>query len=236
MNKLILPFCAFFVITTLSLFGADKAPGKLYPSIISYVKSIEKDFDKIPEDRKVQLKKIALYLKTKLSSEKKASLVFICTHNSRRSHTAQLWANVAAEYYGIQGVSNFSGGLEITAFNERMVKALVKTGFVITKKTEGTNPNYEVKMSDNGLIVTAFSKKYMDAPNPTSNFAAIMTCSHADKNCPIVQGASIKIATPYEDPKDADGKPNETEVYNDRCKQIATEVLYAFSLVKSGKQ
>ena len=71
--------------------------------------------------------------------------------------------------------------------------------------------------------------------NPTSNFAAIMTCSHADKNCPIVQGASIKISTPYEDPKDADGKPNETEVYNERCKQIATEVLYAFSLVKSGK-
>ena len=81
----------------------------------------------------------------------------------------------------------------------------------------------------------AFSKKYMDAPNPTSNFAAIMTCSHADKNCPIVQGASIKIAIPYEDPKDADGKPNETQIYNERCKQIATEVMYVFSLVKSLK-
>jgi protein-tyrosine-phosphatase len=213
----------------------DKKPAKLYPTIVSYIKTCESDFNKIPEDRKQQLKKIALFVSTKLSSEKKVSLIFICTHNSRRSHTAQLWANAACEYYGIQGVTNYSGGLEITAFNERMVKALSKTGFVITKKSEGANPNYEVKMSDNGLVVTAFSKKYMDAPNPTSNFGAIMTCSHADKNCPIVQGASIKISTPYEDPKDADGKPNETEVYNERCKQIATEMLYAFSLVKSGK-
>jgi len=63
----------------------------------------------------------------------------------------------------------------------------------------------------------------------------VMTCSHADKNCPIVQGASIKIATPYEDPKVADGKPNEAEIYNERCKQIATEVMYTFSLLKSMK-
>lgn len=235
MNKRIIFLFATAILTTSSILSADKTPVKLYPSIISYVKSIEKDFDKIPADRKLELKKIALYLNTKLSSEKKASLIFICTHNSRRSHTAQLWANIAAEYYGIKGVSNYSGGLEITAFNERMVRALSKAGLIITKKTEGTNPNYEVKMGDNAPIVTAFSKKYMDAPNPTSNFAAVMTCSHADKNCPIVQGASIKISTPYEDPKDADGKPNETEVYNERCKQIATEVLYAFSLVKSGK-
>ena len=235
MNKKIVAIFTMLMITTSAIFSADKTPAKLYPSIIAYAKSAEKDFDKIPEERKLQLKKIALYLKTKLSSEKKASLVFICTHNSRRSHTAQLWANIAAEYYGIKGVSNFSGGLEVTAFNERMVKALTKAGLIITKKTEGTNPNYEVNISETGPIVIAFSKKYMDFPNPTSNFAAIMTCSHADKNCPIVQGASIKISTPYEDPKDADGKPNETEVYNERCKQIATEVLYAFSLVKSGK-
>lgn len=211
---------------------ADKKPAKLYPAISSYLKNVEKDFDKIPDERKIQLKKIALYVKTKLSSEKKASLIFICTHNSRRSHTAQLWAYAAAEYYGIKGVTNYSGGLEATAFNSRAINALTKTGFVIKKVSEGTNPNYEVSYANGSPSVTAFSKKYMDAPNPTSNFAAIMTCSHADKNCPIVQGSSIKIAIPYEDPKDADGKPNETEVYNERCKQIATEILYTFSLIK----
>jgi protein-tyrosine-phosphatase len=235
MKKFTIILSAFILITLLSFTDKGKNASKLLPAISSYIKIAEKDFDKIPEERKLQLKKIALYLETKLGSEKKASLVFICTHNSRRSHMGQLWANAAAEYYGIKGVENYSGGLEVTAFNERSVKALTKAGFQITKKSEGTNPNYEVIYAQDAPAVKAFSKKYMDAPNPTSNFAAIMTCSHADKNCPIVQGASIKIAIPYEDPKDADGKPNETEVYNERCKQIATEVLYTFSLVKVSK-
>ena len=211
----------------------SKRPSNLFPSISSYLKNAEKDFDKIPEDRKTKLKEVALFVRTKLTEEKKANLLFICTHNSRRSHMGQLWADAAAEYYGIKGVSNFSGGTESSAFNERAVKALVKTGFVITKVSEGTNPNYEVKYADNEPTITVFSKKYMDPPNPTSDFAAIMTCSQADKACPIVRGASARIAIPYEDPKDSDGKPNETEVYNERCKQIATEVLYIFSMVKS---
>jgi protein-tyrosine-phosphatase len=235
MKQITIILSAFILITLLSFTVKDKSASKLLPAITSYIKIAEKDFNKIPEERKLQLKKIALYLETKLGSEKKASLVFICTHNSRRSHMGQLWANAAAEYYGIKGVENYSGGLEVTAFNERSVKALTKAGFQITKKSESANPNYEVIYAQDAPAVKAFSKKYMDAPNPTSNFAAIMTCSHADKNCPIVQGASIKIAIPYEDPKEADGKPNETEVYNERCKQIATEILYTFSLVKVSK-
>ena len=224
-------------ITALSSFVPGKGNDKsaLYSPITAYIQQVEKDFDKIPEDRKVQLKKVALFLQTKLSAEKKASLVYICTHNSRRSHMGQLWALAAAEYYGIKGVSCYSGGLEITAFNENAIKALTKAGFKITQKSQGTNPNYEVGYARDATAVTVFSKKYMDAPNPTSNFAAIMTCSHADKTCPIVQGASIKISTPYEDPKEADGKPNQDEVYNERCRQIATEVLYSFSLLKGMK-
>jgi hypothetical protein len=235
MKKAIILFSSILLITLSSFKTNEMASSKLYAPITKYLQSSEKEFSKIPEERKTQLKKLALFLKTKLSSEKKANLVFICTHNSRRSHMAQLWAYAAAEYYGVKGVANFSGGTENTAFNERAVKALTDAGFAITKKTTGTNPAYEVKYAEGTPAVTAFSKKYMDSPNPVSNFAAIMTCSHADKNCPIVSGASIKIAIAYEDPKEADGKPNETAVYAERSKQIATEILYVFSLVKAGK-
>lgn len=232
MKKSILMFSSILLITLSSFTGKENTP-KLYPAIAGYLKSTEKDFDKIPEERKAQLKKIASYVKAKLDSEGKANLVFICTHNSRRSHMSQLWAYAAAEYYGIQGVSCYSGGIEVTAFNERAVKALTKCGFDIRKVSEGTNPNYEVRYSADAPAVTSFSKKYKDAPNPTSDFAAVMTCSHADESCPIVQGASVKISVPYEDPKSADGKPNEIEVYNERCKQIATEVMYVFSLIRA---
>jgi arsenate reductase (thioredoxin) len=235
MKKAIILFSSIIVTTLSSFKTGEMTVSKLYAPITKYLQTVEKEFDKIPEERKAQLKKVALFVKTKLSSEKKASLIFICTHNSRRSHMAQLWAYAAAEYYGIKGISNFSGGTENTAFNERAVKALIAGGFIITKKTEGINPMYEVKYAEATTPLTVFSKKYMDSPNPTSNFAAIMTCAHADKNCPIVAGASIKIAIPYEDPKEADGKPNEAAVYNERSKQIATEILYAFSIVKNGK-
>ncbi len=225
---------ALCIVSLASFKNADKkATSGLYPSITEYIKSCEKDFVQIPADRKTEIKKIAAFIQTKLNTEKKVNLIYICTHNSRRSHTGQLWALAAAEYYGIKGVSAYSGGLEITAFNANAVKALSDAGFRITRKTEGTNPNFESRYATNAPAVISFSKKYMDAPNPTGNFAAIMTCSHADAACPIVHGAAIKVATPYEDPKEADGTLQQDKVYKERCRQIATEVLYCFSLVKT---
>lgn len=225
------------LIVCLCLFGTaySQAKSKLYPSLQAYLQNAEKEFNTIPKERKEQLKKLATYLNTKLRSDNKASLVFICTHNSRRSHMGQLWATAAAEYYGIAGVSNYSGGTENTAFNPRAVNALVKAGFVITKTTEDSNPKYEVTYGDALPTTIAFSKKYTDEANPTTNFGAIMTCSQADASCPVVFGATARIALPYNDPKEADGKPNETATYDERSKQIATEMLYAFSLVKLKK-
>jgi arsenate reductase (thioredoxin) len=208
---------------------------KSTPMLKSYIEQGIKDFDKIPAERKERLQQISTYVKAKLKADNKASLIFICTHNSRRSHMGQLWAYAAANYYGIKGLQSFSGGTEATAFHPNAIKAMSKAGFTITKVEEGTNPRYEVKYAVDEPAATLFSKKYMDAPNPTTNFAAIMTCTQADEACPIVQGAAARIAIPYEDPKKADGKPNQDEVYDERCKQIATEILYVFSLVRDGK-
>lgn len=235
MTKIITVCCGLLLITLSSFSKKQSKKSNLYPPISTYLKAIEKDFNKISDERKVALNKVAAYINQKLKAEKKASLVFICTHNSRRSQMAQLWSNAAANFYGVDGVESFSGGTEATAFNYRAVKALTNAGFVITKKTEDTNPNYEVKFSDDTAPIICFSKKYKDAPNPTSNFAAIMTCSSADKNCPIVSGSDARISIPYEDPKEADGKPNEEAVYNERCRQIATEMMYIFSQVSKLK-
>jgi len=226
---LIVSLCLFSTIYSQAKSGTIT---KLYPALQTYLQDAEKSFNSIPKQRKVQLKKLATYLNIQLGTSKTASLIFICTHNSRRSHMGQLWASAAAEYYGIKGISNYSGGTENTAFNHRAVNALVKAGFVITKTTEDTNPKYAVTYGEGLPTSIAFSKKYTDEPNPTSSFAAIMTCSQADASCPVVFGATARIAIPYDDPKEADGKPNETQTYDERCKQIATEILYAFSLIK----
>ena len=137
-------FLAFLIFAIASFATEDKNQPVLLPSLVSYLQNAEKDFTAIPADRKLELQKVAQYIKSSLKKDKKANLIFICTHNSRRSHMSQLWAYAAASYYGIKSVENYSGGLEVTAFNQRSVTALTKAGFEITKQSEGTNPQYAV--------------------------------------------------------------------------------------------
>lgn len=205
---------------------------QVYPAIATYLQEAEKGIDSIPAERKEILDRLTAYVKQKTGEGKKTQLIFICTHNSRRSHTAQLWAAAAAAYYGIKDVVTYSGGTEVTAFNGSAVKALVDAGFKIEVEKEGDNPVYAVRFSGDAPAIHSFSKKYMDAPNPTADFAAVMTCSHADEACPFVAGAEARISTPYDDPKASDGTPQQAEVYAKRCKNIATELLYVFSRVK----
>lgn len=203
----------------------------LYKSVAKSIEGYTKEFDEIPEDRKDALKQIALFVKSKADAGETAELIFICTHNSRRSHISQIWAQTAAAYYGLANVVAYSGGTEATAFNPRAVKAMEDVGFKIAKASEGTNPVYEVRFSDDGKVIKAFSKKYDGEGNPKSGFAAVITCSQADKSCPFVKGATDRISVPYDDPKEFDGTPEEGAKYAERVHQIGREILYAFSLV-----
>jgi arsenate reductase (thioredoxin) len=203
----------------------------LLPSIRSYIESVQKEANQIPEARKGQLKKIALFVQTKLATNEPAQLMFICTHNSRRSHTAQIWAQAAAAYYGLQGVKTFSAGTEATAFYSSAVEALSRAGFDIRKAKIGSNPVFAVKYADNAPVIEAFSKTIDNAANPKTNFCAVMNCAHADKICPSVPGASLRVSTPYDDPKEFDGTPHEKQKYDERCQQIAREMAYMFSQV-----
>ena len=108
---------------------------------------------------------------------------------------------------------------------------LRRAGFAIEPPRDGGNPVYEVRYEPDMEPLRAFSKVYDAPPNPRSGFAAIMTCSSADTACPIVAGADERIAIPSDDPKEADGTEREAEVYDERCRQIAREMLYVFSVV-----
>lgn len=235
MKNLHLPFVILLSLTSLLTFADDTPNVTLNPTIMNYIEDAIQGFDNIPDERKKQLKKMALFIQTKIKAGEEAQLIFICTHNSRRSHMSQLWARVAADYYHIPQVHTYSGGTEATAFNSRAVAALERAGFAIEAADEADtdNPHYQVTYSSDAPAQEAFSKKYDDPVNPQENFAAIMTCSLADKNCPFVPGATLRIAIPYEDPKEADGTPQEAARYDERSKQIATEMLYCFSQIKA---
>lgn len=183
--------------------------------------------DAIPEERKERLKLLFQYIKLKREKNEAILLNFVCTHNSRRSQLAQIWAQTAADYYGID-CKTFSSGVEVTSFNARAVNAIETVGFK-TIKGKGENPVYTI---DNGFqSMSCFSKLIDDKTNPQSNFAAIMTCSHADENCPVVLGMEKRIALNYEDPGVYDGTALEEKMYLERSEQIAREMFYLFSKI-----
>jgi len=187
------------------------------------------DVESISEPRRQELDVLIRYLQSKVDQNLPIQLNFICTHNSRRSQFSQVWAKVAADYYGFP-IESFSGGVEVTAFNERAVASLERFGFLVVK--DGMeNPRYTVRWSENSDPLIVFSKLYDDVVNPTENFAAIMTCSHADENCPIVVGCEERIPIRYDDPKEYDDTPREAEMYDARSLEIATELFYVFSNV-----
>jgi arsenate reductase len=209
------------------------AHSALYPELARYVQLAIAGFDAIPKDRREDLAKVAEYLREHLDQDLPANLIFICTHNSRRSHLSQIWAQLAAERYGWDRVATFSGGTEATAFNPRAVAALERCGFkIVPDHPSAANPRYSVYASDSSAPQVCFSKVYDAPPNPTKDFCAVMTCSEADAACPMVGGCDLRVPIRYEDPKVADGTEEETRRYDERTAQICREMFYLMSLVE----
>jgi protein-tyrosine phosphatase/arsenate reductase len=203
----------------------------LYPQIQEYCSDLSHRYTTIPEGRSQLLLQLSNYIQGKKDRNEPIRLVFICTHNSRRSHFGQVWGAVAAAYYGIGNVHTYSGGTEATAFHPNAIQALRTTGFQIETNREGSNPHYTVSYGEGGSTI-CFSKVFDDPNNPSSGFAAVMTCSDAEQNCPFVPGTEFRIGITYDDPKAFDGTPLRDAKYLERSEQIATECLYVFSQIK----
>lgn len=199
----------------------------LYPTLQTYIGQAQAL--PISEERKANLQILIDYIQNKVNQNQEINLNFICTHNSRRSQFSQIWGKVAAAYHGIY-INSYSGGVEVTAFNERAVASIKRFGFKVSKEGNG-NPKYFVCYSDDEDPIVTFSKVYDDAANAPKNFAAVMTCSHADENCPFIPGAEARIPVRYEDPKAFDDTDQEAEMYDERSMEIASEMLFVFSKI-----
>ena len=216
----------------MSSMASSEVAVQFYPALKQYLLARIEEYPLIPSDRKSDLAKIAQYVQGCIAKSLPAKLTFICTHNSRRSHLSQIWAQVAAEYFGISNVETFSGGTEATAFNPRAVAAMQRCGLKITTTNADTsNPHHEVRTHDEAKAQVCFSKVYDAPPNPTRGYCAIMTCSQADEACPLVMGCDLRMPIRYEDPKIADDTNQEASLYDERSRQICREMLYLMSRI-----
>ena len=188
--------------------------------------------ENISEERKAILQPLIEFIIFKVLNNEEIRLNFICTHNSRRSHLSQIWAQTMAHHFGVKNVFCYSGGTEATAMFPKVAETLINQGFEILKLSETENPVYAVKFDENEHSIVCFSKKYDHDFNPKSAFAAIFTCDSADENCPIVYGAEARFPIKYEDPKKSDGTPEMNETYFNRSLEIATEMKFVFENIK----
>jgi len=226
---------AFTLLVLLSAGCSSTRPvsmhARLLPGVQSYADEVVGEFDALPPERRELLEQIADTITLQLDRGHDANLTFICTHNSRRSHMSQIWAQTAAYYYGLDCIHAFSGGTEVTACNCRTVTAMRRAGFAITDATTGDNPIYLVEYATDRAPIQAYSKYYSADGNPKQDFIALMTCSVADRSCPKVEGSIARFPIHYADPRLCDDTPTETTAYNARCREIAREMFFIMAEV-----
>ena len=203
----------------------------LFQKLLTQINNI--DEKSVIEQRKIILQPLIDYINLKHNNREEVRLNFICTHNSRRSHLAQVWAQTIAQYFNLRQVFCYSGGTESTSVYIAAVKALKQFGFEIDIIADNDNPVYSIKYSLNQLPIIGFSKRFDHPFNPKTDFAAILTCSDADEGCPFIEGADVRIPMTFEDPKAYDNTNLQIEKYLQRGLQIATELKYVFSKVNT---
>lgn len=206
---------------------------EFYPALRKYINyQILPQLSQLSAERKAVLDDAVKAIISGAQMSYTVDVVFICTHNSRRSIFGQIWIEIAARYFQLEGLKAHSGGTEATAFEPRAIAAIERAGCIVNTETEEKNPRYMVSFSLGLSRIICFSKLYNDPYNPKRDFVAILTCDHADQNCPIVIGAHRRVTVTYKDPKAADDTPKETQAYNDCCLQVATEMFYVVKKIR----
>lgn len=182
--------------------------------------------------RREELQPLISFIQNKVNNTEEIRINFICTHNSRRSHLAQIWAQTMAFHFNLKNVFCYSGGTEATAMFPKVAETLVNQGFQMQQLSVSENPVYGFKFDENQHPIICFSKRFDDVFNPASQFAAIMTCSSADIGCPFIAGAEKRIPIKYDDPKAFDGSDLMNQKYAERSLEIASEMYYVFSKIQ----
>lgn len=207
----------------------------LSPAMGAYCKALLADPDHgLSSRQQAAAQQVAAWVRQRREAGLSAELIVVCTGNSRRSCLGSTLGNISAAFSGDAGIRFFSGGTAPTAFNPRTIRALREIGVQIDDCGElapagdsgESNPRYQVRWgTGDSDSITEFSKRYDDPSNPQHDYCAIMVCTDADENCPVVLGASLRVSMPFEDPKEFDGLPSEHSAYAERRDQIGRAML-----------
>ena len=142
----------------------------------------------ISEKRKALLNDLASSLKKEIvlkeQNDDSVAVVYLCTHNSRRSHFAQVWGHIASVYFGVSNLKNLFRRYSCYACHPNTIAALKQIGFDIKcDDLSCENPLYHVYYNDEEFI-ECYSKANSDESLPQKDFIAVMTCSDSVTTAP----------------------------------------------------
>lgn len=210
----------------------------LWPALAEHLRRLAADDATIGPPHAEAASRLSSWLRDAVEGDGPRDVVVVCTGNSRRSMLGAMMGNAAAAFLGLPQVRFFSAGTEPSAFNPRTIAALEAVGFVVeptgeeaVRGEEGfSNTRYRVRWGPGaGCETVEFSKALGDPALPRSGFAALLVCTEAAEGCPIVPGASARIAMPLVDPKEADGSPEEAARYAATRDEVARILLAALA-------
>lgn len=143
-------------------------------------------------------------------------LLFVCTHNSRRSQLSEALAS--HRWQGDPRITMRSCGTEQTACHPSTAQALEDLGWEVQDLGNG---RFQVQrdLTTHNLWSKTFDEVPRDLP-----IVAMMTCAEADKACPAIVGAVARIPWRYPDPKIADGTPESRATYRAVAEAIARDL------------
>ena len=143
-------------------------------------------------------------------------LLFVCTHNSRRSQLSEALA--AHRWQGDPRITVRSCGTEQTACHPSTSHALKDLGWDVRDLGNG---KFQVQRD---LTTRSLWSKTLDEVPRDLPIVAMMTCAEADEACPAIVGAIARIPWRYPDPKIADGTPESRATYRTVAEAIGAPV------------
>ena len=166
------------------------------------------------QKRKKRLDNIASVINENLN--KTRSIVFLCTHNSRRSQICEVWGKVFAEIYRKKININSAGAFK-TVVHSQVYESIVKCGLIVNNKKEIFFDKKKFKL--NSKTTDSITMK---------NFIAVMTCSDTEKSCPHDSRSVRNIKMFFNDPRIYDETDKMSREYLKTTTYIAEELNYIF--------
>lgn len=142
------------------------------------------------------------------------AVVFLCTHNSRRSQYCEIWAKYFSSVYKNK-IKFLSAGAVKTKVHKQIYKSFERVG---VKVDENSSINIET------MTISPFSKTLTEVKE--KEFMSIMTCAESEKSCPVDARSLINLKLFYDDPKRYDNTPEEAEEYDKTSFMIASQINY----------